>query len=796
MKSKKLLAKNLRNRFFLFVLTLCVSLHAQDQDTTVDAPQTGTTPTVDVQLPNTPIPVLLLEYERYTGKRVIRDANIQDKTLSVITSGKLTYEEAAEFIEKSLLLNGYAIVPTDQPDQMKIIAFNSDKKVSSEGIPIYTSPFQLPETEEIVTYIMPLSYLTPEEAAELFSNVKDLHTYGKITPLQNASAVVITESATNVRRFIELRDHLDVAPVKTVSESIQLERADAEEVAEAIIDILDLDQESGTPASPQQNGRNIRPGQEQALADANDRLIPSQVRGSAAFAKPNTPKPRVRAIPRANRILVVAAPQDMEYVKDIIAHLDAPVETETYMRRKLLYIPVSDFLQIASDVILRGLGGENAESGEISGGNENQEGSRNNLSDNTGNSSSSFGSETGTGTTGNLGNAGSDEAAAPQSIVIDKTLLIADNVQNTLIASGPPEHLTLICELLEVMDKRPEQIQISAVIAQLNLGDDFEFGFDFLRTLEPPGMGTFYNSAGTFVSRTGQSQGLLDFSTLTDPTNLLPAAQGLTYYGQVNKYLDYAIAALENTNRFEVLQRPTVYTQNNRLAVIETGQRVAVPRSTLSSLDFAGNNNANQVVSASIDYIDVVLKISVVPLINDEGAITLQIQQKNDSIVGSQVIGGDSIPTIQTQTLGTTVIVEDGGTVLLGGLISENDQKNESGLPLFANLPIVGRVFGSTLDNVSRQELLIFIQPKIIRNGLDQFHIDREMIDRTRVGPDAVQFAVGDESNLESFESEEYDSAEKRIHFFRNLFKKKTPPPTVRAVPLEPAPLAPPHLNP
>ncbi len=758
--------------------------------------QPGTTPTVDVQLPNTPLPVILLEYERFTGKRVIRDASIQDKTLSVLTSGKMTYAEAAVFIEKSLLLNGYAIVPTDDPEEVKIIAYNTDKKVSSEGIPVFTSPFQLPDTEEVVTYIMPLSYLTPDEAAELFSTVKDLHSYGKITPLQNASAVVITESTTNIRKFIELRDHIDVSPIKTESQSIQLERADAEEVAEALIDILDLDQDpiSGAAAQPN-NPRQAQLQAQQASPDGGDaRLIPSQIRGSAAFATPNAPKPRVRAIPRANRLLVVATPQDMEYIEGIVAHLDAPVENGSFMRRKLLYIPVSDFLQIASDVILRGLGGENTEAGEISGGNEDQDGNRNNISD-TGNSGSSFGSDSGTGNTGNLGSAGSDEAAAPQSVVIDKTLLIADNVQNTLIASGPPENLRLICELLDEMDKRPEQIQISAVIAQLNLGDDFEFGFDFLRSMEPPATGTFYNSAGSFASRTGQSQTLLDVSTLTDPTNLLPAAQGLTYYGQINRYLDYFVASLESTDRFKVLQRPTVYTQNNRLAVIETGQRVAVPRSTQSSLDFSGNNNANQIVTANIDYIDVVLKVSVVPLINAEGAITLQIQQKNDSIVGAQIIGGDSIPTIQTQTLGTTVIVEDGGTVLLGGLISESDQKNETGLPLFANLPIVGRVFGSTLDNVSRQELLIFIQPKIIRDGLDQFHIDREQIDRTRVGNEAVQFAVGDENNLDAFETEEYESPEKRIHFFRNLFKKKTPPPSVRAVPVVPVVPVDPYKN-
>jgi len=770
-------------RLWAVLLALPALTSSQAQDTATDPP--GTTPMVDVQLPNTAIPVILLEYERFTGKRVIRDASIQDKTLSVLTSGKMTYAEAAEFIEKSLLLNGYAIVPTEDPAQVKIIAYNTDKKVSSEGIPVYTSPFQLPETEEVVTYIMPLSYLTPDEAAEIFTNVKDLHSYGKITPLQNASAVVITESSSNIRKFIELRDYLDVSPIKTLSKSIQLERADAEDVAEALIDILELDQESGGSSTPQQpNGRQAQ-AQQASPNDPNSRLIPSQLRGNSSFTQANAPKPRVRAIPRANRLLVVAAPQDMEYIEGIVELLDAPSENASYMKRKLLYIPVSDFLKIAGDIILRGLGGEGTEAGEISGGNgEGQDSNRNNIGEGGNSNSDSFDSGSSTGSTGNLGNAGSDEAAAPQSIVIDKTLLIADNVQNTLIVSGPPEQLLLISELLDTMDIRPEQIQISAVIAQLNLGDEFEFGMDFIRTLEAPTNG--FNGAGTFLTRTGRAQSLLDLNNLTDPENLIPiATQGFTFYGQINPYLDVFLSLLEATDRFRVLQRPTVYTQNNRLAVIETGQRVAVPRSTLSSLDTGGViNNGNQTISASIDYIDVVLKVSVVPLINAEGAITLQIQQKNDSIVGEQIIGGDAVPTIQTQTLGTTVIVEDGGTVLLGGLISEGDQKNKIGIPLFANLPIVGRVFGSTLTNIERQELLIFIQPKIIRNNYDQLRIDQDLIDRTQVGRGAVDFATNEDNNLDVFESRDFNSPETRVHFFRDLFKKKDPQPTARAVPI------------
>jgi len=754
-------------------------------------------PMTDVQFPNTPIPVILLEYERLTGKRVIRDTSIQDKNLIIQTSGKMTYREAAEFIEKSFLLNGYAILTTEIEDQLKIIAYNTDKKPSSEGLPVYTSPFQLPESDQIVTFIMPLSYLSSDAAAEMFTNIVVLHPYGKITPLQNASAIVITENASVIRRLVELRDHLDVSPTRTMDRAFQLERADAEDVVEALIDVLGLDQESGgagapgQPPVPNPNNPNNPNSPNNFVNSPDSAGLPSQNRGSAAFTQANTPKPRVRAIPRANRVLVVASPQDMDYIESIINHLDAPVETSSLLRRKLLYIPVADFLKIASDAILRGLGNEDSQGGQISGDGENDQARfGDNQNNNNNGDQAGLGGGRGSGgggTSGDLGNAGADQAAAPQSVVIDKTLLIADNTQNMLIASGPPENLHRIEELLDAMDVRPVQIQISAIIAQLTLGDDYEFALNFLRTLEQPSgnaRGSRFNGGGTAISRAPAQ--LFDVESLTNPANFVPASNGLSLYGQLNSYLDAHLSTLESTNRFKVLSRPTIYTVNNRQAVIDSGQRVAVPRSTLSSFDAGGgNNNNNQVVTANIDYENVVLRIAVLPLINADGEITLQIQQQNDSIIGNSVINGQEVPTIATQSLGTTVMVDDGGTVLLGGLISAGDTKTESGIPLFANLPLVGRVFGSTRDNVNRQELLIFIQPKVIRHAGDQFDADQDMKDRTRVGVGAEDWAVNSDNNVDVFETQDFNSPEKRIFFFRDLFKKK---PSARVVPVNGSP--------
>ena len=137
----------------------------------------------------------------------------------------------------------------------------------------------------------------------------------------------------------------------------------------------------------------------------------------------------------------------MEYVTSIIEHLDAPVEAASYMRRELKYMSVADFLQIASNVITQISSGENggqglgANQGQLNNQNglNNQNNNRFGNNQNNGfNNQSGIGNSSGrSGATGALGNAGTDQAQPPQSIVIDKTLLVADNVQNVLIASGP-----------------------------------------------------------------------------------------------------------------------------------------------------------------------------------------------------------------------------------------------------------------------------------------------------------------------------------------------------------------------
>jgi len=191
-----------------------------------------------------------------------------------------------------------------------------------------------------------------------------------------------------------------------------------------------------------------------------------------------------------------------------------------------------------------------------------------------------------------------------------------------------------------------------------------------------------------------------DFADLAGATT-----GGFTLYGLIGNRLSSYLTLLESTSRFKVLSNPTVFTLNNVPATISTGQRIAVPSNTLTTAGTVPGQNAS--VSATVQYEEVVLEIQVVPLINSEDEVTLQIAQKNDDVGDRTLIGGNLVPNITTQTLTTTVVVPNRSSVLLGGLITERDRKASNGFPILSRVPVARLVFGTTKVERDRTELLI-----------------------------------------------------------------------------------------
>jgi general secretion pathway protein D len=704
-------------------------------------------------------------YSEITGRRVTVSNAALTAEFRFVQRGPITYGEAAGLLKEAALLEGFVFVPTGE-NHDRLIYSQSPTNATSQPLQTITDPADLPEGEQVVTYVMPLKYIKPQEMERTFTAVvRQLGSYGSIAAVPNASSIVITESSSLIRRLIQLQQEIDVPSQQVATRFIKVQYADVQELSETLNEILNTQQQqqrtAGTqrvsggttaPATPQ-GTPIINPGANAAAASAADGG------GSAGEDIP------IQIVPatRTNEIFAMGRPVDILFVETLVNGFDTPTDQKNFLRRKLKFLAVADFLPVAEQALQRAFSGAAASgtaggggggagatgsarganfgSGGAGGGNSRTSGSGRSASGGSAGSSngsfggggSSFGGggAGGGGAGGGGGSLGEPEVnSAPESLLVGRTLLVADNITNSIVIQGPPASLEIVTKLLDEIDVKAEQVMISCVFGQLSLGKDLNYGVDYLRTVETRGDnvigGRGGSGAGPLIP--------LDGSTF-DPGDLAATA-GLGIYGRIGPHMNVYLEALQSSNRFNVISRPTVFMANNQKGVIKSGQQIAVPTNSF--------NSGTTGQSTNIEYRDVVLSLEVIPLVNSADEVTLQIYLLNDEVLGSQFIEsiGD-VPTIATRELVTTVTVPNNETIVLGGLITTRDTKNKSGIPILSQIPWIGGLFGSTTNGKDREELLIFIQPKIVNDNATLYDAQADMDARYKIDDENRAFIQG-----------------------------------------------------
>ncbi|WP_395731707.1 type II secretion system protein GspD [Prosthecobacter sp.] len=704
---------------------------------------------IKVNFPSAPIQAIIPFYTQLTGKKLILDSALQGEMLRIISPQMLTKKDAIAFIEATLLLNGYAIINVDATTA-KLINQAGGKSPTADGLKVYNSLRDLPLNEEICHYVLPLQFVSADEASKAFQQVIKLHGYGAMTGVSNDTALIITENSTTIRSICEIAQIIDVPPTETSNEMIKLERSDVELVAEIINEIFEQEEKAKSsttaPAAAMPNAA-ARPGVP---------AVPASPAGNASTTATNPAAARVKVFPyrRTNELLVIGRPVDITYIKGLVEKLDKQGDGSNFLKRRLKYLDVLDFLTVAYNALAKdtdiqgnndgaiagspGGGGSSRRKSGTSSDSSSDDSNRSNSNGFGSSSNSAYGANAGFGGSSSGGsNSNSnrslldnpEDVGAPESMVVGKTLLIGDPQSNSLIVSGSPEHIARIDQLLEEMDIRPQQIYISAIIGQLSLGKNFNYGVDFLQLLSDFSV----NRNGALSSSSSSG------SSTTAASNIIqfPAKFGqLNFYGQIGALSNY-IKVIDSNNNFKVLATPSIYAKNAAKSVISSGQSIAVPANILTNGAFTGGVASN---SVSVTYRDVLLKLEVIPLINSDDEVTLKIAQVNDNIVGSQSIGGNTVPTIGTQKLLTEVAVKNGATVVLGGLITERVTKGKNGVIGLRRIPILGNLFGTTQNQTTREELLIFIQPRIVRSDDPLDTPNNIESGRSKVYDEAMQF--------------------------------------------------------
>ncbi len=741
-----------------------------------------------MQFATNPVADILAIYERLTGLTLIKDSNIfEGAQISLVTPKPVPKDEAIKLIEASLLANGYAIVTEPSGKSAKILPARNQSANAvqfSHGVRFYTSPKDIPDNESIVSYFMKLDYLPPEDAATMLSGHVGLGAYGRITAVTSPPGLLITESATVVRQLIGIRDALDVGDTGSslVTKFIPVKYADAATVAQIIQATLTAQaKEKETKGVNTIRGSAASDGRDSKSSDSHRSDSSSQQRsttssppfffnGMSANAANNAaqqpqPSAQVVADTRLNQILVVASPADYTYIASLIAEFDKPLEVEKPYERKLKYAAALDVLSAVVDLLQE----VNTGTTQLPGGGTIQQQRQQALATN---SSQLLGgrSTTGTrgGTVGNTAAAASSDTAstsstsstttsststgsradvisgptennAPVSVLVGKTRVVADPMSNSILIIGRKEDTDKAANLLDKLDRRPAQVYLATVIGELTLTDSVLTGIDYIFSDRNNGNGV---SASSITNRTdflggtgGAGRAINDLRSNLVTTPFGPTS-GLNLYGAAGGSLGIYLNALQTNTNFKVLSRPSVFALNNKKAVISSGRKVPYPQTTTT---FGANVNNNGSITSTTQYLDVVLKLEVVPLINPDGEVSLNISQINDTVIGTQLIQPNNVPIIGTEQLVTSITVPDRNTIVLGGLISEEKNLNKKGIPVLGQIPGLGKLFRTDNNSVTRKELIVFIQPQVVAEKDSLIDTSYREDLRTTSGADAAQ---------------------------------------------------------
>lgn len=288
--------------------------------------------------------------------------------------------------------------------------------------------------------------------------------------------------------------------------------------------------------------------------------------------------------------------------------------------------------------------------------------------------------------------------------------IIADEGNNSIITVASAQDYEIIRKVIKELDILPLQVHIDATILDVDLTDDLKYGVEWL--------------IGRSLSSNTNALGLKDIVGVAADTAAAISTGGLTY---AIKGADFkaVLHALQDKSVLTVLSSPSLMVLNNQEANIQVGDQIPIRTSQTSTIPTTpvpgtdtGNINNNTFASSGIEMKDTGVKLKVTPRVNAGGMVLMDIEQNVDSAKNTTTSGIDS-PTILKRAITSSVAIASGESVLLGGLISEEDTETHSGIPLLMDLPLLGDLFSSTERKKIRKELIVLITPTVVEDKVD-----------------------------------------------------------------------------
>ena len=649
---------HLLRRIFYFTLCACAVLTASAQNDTSESSDDPilATPVIpaepEVKEPEKMLGTLVLNddsalqvlvlLEEMTGKIILRRQDINSVKINFNSNGPISQSEAVLALESLLTLNG--IMLTDMGGRfMKAVPASDVNRHVPEML--IGSTLGLPSSQQIYAKLFKLDYLSAERTRDTI--VQPLVSQSSsVIAFPKSNALLITDALINLQRLEEIITEADRA--QTVREQIKFIKLNFVQASE--------------------------------LQERLEKLIKGPLK---SYLEGNT---SVTADERTNQLILITHPDNLAPIMEVIESIDvdaAPLTaSEVFPLRQA---KAEEVVPIIEDII----------SGQKEGREEDAKVARENETNTNGNQNNTNNNTPGNPAPEIVINApvlSSGFIEANSSLQFSNFVgLSADDRTNSIVAYGTQQDLKTLKDLIEKIDIPLPQVLIEAIITEVSLNDNRQFGLSAFNFS--------YDEAGAVG--TGTNASLAEYAAGL-------AIPGLGLKGTSNPFtLDAVIEEAESDSDIRILSTPRVVVSHNEEAIIKFGESRPFVTSTTNSID------SNSLERSQVEYRDVGIKLTVTPLIGADGTVQMKIEQTVDNV---QPGGTFDRPIIGNREASSTISVASGEVVILGGLQENQKEVRNSFFPLIGRLPIINSLLGTDEENWTRRELIIFIRPTVLSN--------------------------------------------------------------------------------
>ena len=643
------------------------------------------------------LPTLVKFVSEITGRNFLLDDKVQGR-ISIVSPSEITVREAYEVFQSVLRVKGFTLV--ESGPITKIIPI---KDAKATGLPLSSRD---ETSDSFVTQIVPLLHIAADAATSLLEPLVSRE--GLISAYAPTNSLIVIDSAANIGRLLEILGQLDVHGQERTVEVINLRHAFAGELASILLDAVE-GEDSG--------GRKSSSGSKGSIAAVTTASRKSTTAGRSATLKivPDT---------RANAIVVIGSPFQIRQVEDLIAKLDVPLPRGTGRVQVygLQHADAVELVQVLADLLDISVNTPTRQT--LPGRSVTQGGGRFGRGDSLGRSV--IGNSQ-AGSLGGLGGrrppsagGGGEGASAGGGSGLDlegDVRVTADPATNSLVIAAAPQDYDTLREVIEQLDVPRPQVLVEAIIFEISLNKASDLGIEL-----QGGASVFGGNAALIGQTNFQNLGAVNQAIATGDASALagvPGMLGALVSQQTIQLPDGTevpagvalISALEGASDINVLSAPNILTSDNEEAEIVVGQNVPF----VSSRSTNETNLSN--TFSQIDRRDVGITLRITPQITQGDSVRLFVFQEVSALVPTSEAEVLQLgPTTSLRSATTTVVVEDGESVAIGGLINDRWTDQEQGVPYLSDIPVLGTLFTFESKRKEKVNLIILLTPRVVKN--------------------------------------------------------------------------------